>query len=222
MIACARGRPAKGLGQFSPALATERSNPRRLSAVHPELIVLKSRDWTADAGGWRGRLNGSVSLPAAHTELFRNGLWQHDRSGTYATGDWKLSFGPVYSAIRSRHVPCPPEKWKHDDRLVPPHFWPLRAAARHTGTEVSSTGISSARRGIWLIGSGGTSMRFKVTTEGPDRLGLRQLAETFANDQWLPARLTPKQAEEIVLDQFRRAVAMELELLLVSCTEATA
>ncbi|HEY1603524.1 MAG TPA: hypothetical protein VGG64_28245 [Pirellulales bacterium] len=65
-------------------------------------------------------------------------------------------------------------------------------------------------------------MRFKVTTEGPDRLGLRQLAETFANDQWLPARLTPKQAEEIVLDQFRRAVAMELELLLVSCTEATA
>jgi hypothetical protein len=43
-------------------------------------------------------------------------------------------------------------------------------------------------------------MQFKVTTEGPDRLGLRQLAESFANDQWLPAHVTPEQAAEIVLD----------------------
>jgi hypothetical protein len=65
-------------------------------------------------------------------------------------------------------------------------------------------------------------MQFAVSTEGRDLLGLRQIAENFANQQWVPDHYTPGQAAEFVLDQFKRTVAMELELLLVNCTEATA
>jgi hypothetical protein len=65
-------------------------------------------------------------------------------------------------------------------------------------------------------------MQFTVTTEGRDTLGLRQLAEDFANRQWVPAHYTPEQAAEFVLDQFKRTVAVELELLAVNCTEAKA
>ena len=65
-------------------------------------------------------------------------------------------------------------------------------------------------------------MQFTVTTEGRDSLGLRQLAEDFASRQWVPDHYTPEQAAEFVLDQFKRTVAVELELLVVSCTEAKA
>jgi hypothetical protein len=65
-------------------------------------------------------------------------------------------------------------------------------------------------------------MQFTVTTEGRDSLGLRQLAENFSNQQWVPGHYTPEQAAEFVLDQFKRTVAVELELLVVSCTEAKA
>lgn len=65
-------------------------------------------------------------------------------------------------------------------------------------------------------------MRFTVTTEGRDSLGLRQLAENFANSQWVPEHYTPEHAAEFVLDQFKRTVAAEIELLTVSCTEAKA
>jgi hypothetical protein len=65
-------------------------------------------------------------------------------------------------------------------------------------------------------------VRFAVTTEGRDNLGLRQLAEAFANRQWISDHYSPEQAEEFVLDQFKRTLAMELELLVVRCTEAQA
>ena len=65
-------------------------------------------------------------------------------------------------------------------------------------------------------------MRFTATTEGRDTLGLRQLAEDFTNRQWVPDHYSPEQAEEFVLDQFKRTLAMELELLVVRCTEAQA
>jgi hypothetical protein len=65
-------------------------------------------------------------------------------------------------------------------------------------------------------------MQFTVTTEGRDNLGLRQLAEDFANQQWVPDHYTPEQATEFALDQFKRTVLSELELLVVSCTEVKA
>jgi hypothetical protein len=63
-------------------------------------------------------------------------------------------------------------------------------------------------------------MHFTVTTEGRDKLGPRHLAEDFANRQWIPDHYSPKQAEGFVLDQFKRTLATELELLVVRCTEA--
>ena len=62
---------------------------------------------------------------------------------------------------------------------------------------------------------------FTVTTEGQNRLGLRELCERYVNDQWLAAHMTPEQAAESVLDQFKRAVLAELELLDVRCVEAS-
>jgi len=60
---------------------------------------------------------------------------------------------------------------------------------------------------------------FSVSTEGPNRLGLRELCQRYADDQWLPAHATPEQAAAIVLDTFKRAVAAELEMLAVECQE---
>lgn len=64
--------------------------------------------------------------------------------------------------------------------------------------------------------------RFVVTTEGPNRLGLRELCEQFANDQWSAAHMTPQQAAEALREQFRRAVLQELELLQVECVDDVA
>ncbi len=55
--------------------------------------------------------------------------------------------------------------------------------------------------------------RFTVTTEGTDKLGLRQLCEQVVNDLWVPAHLTPEEACHFVQDHFRRSVLAELELL---------
>ena len=60
---------------------------------------------------------------------------------------------------------------------------------------------------------------FTVTTDGRSRLGLRELCEAYCNDQYVAAHMTPEQAAESVLDQFKRAVAGELELLVVECHE---
>jgi hypothetical protein len=58
--------------------------------------------------------------------------------------------------------------------------------------------------------------RFVVTTEGSDKLGLRQLCQDCINDLWIPAHLDDEQAAAFALDWFRRAVLAELELLEVS------
>ena len=64
--------------------------------------------------------------------------------------------------------------------------------------------------------------RFTVTTEGENRLGLRELCEAWCNDQWVANQMTPEQAEASLLDCFRRALRQEMELLEVRCAEVDA
>ena len=52
-----------------------------------------------------------------------------------------------------------------------------------------------------------------VTTEGQNRLGLRELCERYVNDQWFAAHASDELAAEALLEQFKRAVRQELELL---------
>jgi len=59
---------------------------------------------------------------------------------------------------------------------------------------------------------------FTVSTEGENRLGLRQLCQRYVEDQWVAAHMTDEQAAESLLDQFKRAVRTELELLTVEAT----
>jgi hypothetical protein len=47
-------------------------------------------------------------------------------------------------------------------------------------------------------------MRFKVTTEGIDRLGLVEICQRIADQQWLPAHMLSHEAAESVLDAFKR------------------
>ncbi len=56
---------------------------------------------------------------------------------------------------------------------------------------------------------------FKATTEGTDKLGLRDVLERYANDQWLPDHYNEQQRVGIVLDQFKRQVQQELKLLVL-------
>jgi hypothetical protein len=58
---------------------------------------------------------------------------------------------------------------------------------------------------------------FAATTEGPNRLELRELLRRYADEQWVAPHITPEQAAESVLDCFKRAVAGELELLDLKC-----
>ena len=60
---------------------------------------------------------------------------------------------------------------------------------------------------------------FTVTTEGENRLGLRELCERYVNDQWFAAHASDELAAEALLDQFKRAARQELELLEVRCDE---
>lgn len=61
--------------------------------------------------------------------------------------------------------------------------------------------------------------RFVVTTEGKNRLGLRELCERFVNDLWVPAHLADEQAAAFAVDQFRRTLLAELEMIDVSCSD---
>jgi hypothetical protein len=54
---------------------------------------------------------------------------------------------------------------------------------------------------------------FTATTDGTNRLGLCNLLQQYADQQWVAVHLTPEHAAESVLDCFKRAVAGELELL---------
>jgi hypothetical protein len=56
-------------------------------------------------------------------------------------------------------------------------------------------------------------MRFSTTTENPGPLNLHELAERHANELWVPAELDERQAVQFALDQFRRQVAAELEMI---------
>ena len=58
---------------------------------------------------------------------------------------------------------------------------------------------------------------FVVSTEGENRLGMRELCQRFADDEWVADHLTDEEAAESVLDRFKRAVRAELELLTVEC-----
>jgi hypothetical protein len=62
---------------------------------------------------------------------------------------------------------------------------------------------------------------FTATTEGQNRLGLRELLQRYADEQWVADHMTDQQAAEAVLDCFKRAVAGELELLELKCADAT-
>lgn len=57
----------------------------------------------------------------------------------------------------------------------------------------------------------GVSNAFVVTTtEGQNRLGLRELCERYVNDQWFAAHASGELAAEALLEQLRHAVAIEL------------
>jgi hypothetical protein len=58
---------------------------------------------------------------------------------------------------------------------------------------------------------------FHATTEGQNRLGLRELLERYANEQWVADHYTLEEAAEITLDCFKREVRQELELLELRC-----
>jgi hypothetical protein len=63
---------------------------------------------------------------------------------------------------------------------------------------------------------------FTATREGQNRLGLRELLQLYANEQWVADHMTPEQAADAVLDMFKRAVAGELELLDLECRNGAA
>jgi len=56
---------------------------------------------------------------------------------------------------------------------------------------------------------------FTVSTEGQNRLGLRELCQQYVDEQWVADHMTDEQAAESLFDQFKRAVRAELELLTV-------
>jgi hypothetical protein len=61
---------------------------------------------------------------------------------------------------------------------------------------------------------------FTATTEGQNRLGLRELLQRYSDEQWVADHLTPDQAAASVLDCFKRAVRQEMELLDLECRES--
>jgi hypothetical protein len=60
---------------------------------------------------------------------------------------------------------------------------------------------------------------FTASTTGPDRLGLRELLQRYADEMWTAAHMTPQQAAASVLDCFKRAVRQEMEMLELKCRE---
>ena len=53
-------------------------------------------------------------------------------------------------------------------------------------------------------------MPFTATTTGPDKLGLRQALEEFANEQWMLGYLDDEQRMAWVRDQWERTLAGEV------------
>ena len=55
--------------------------------------------------------------------------------------------------------------------------------------------------------------RYAATTEGSNKLGLREALQTYADGFWHPAGITAEHAAEMALDAFKRQVHAELQLL---------
>ena len=53
---------------------------------------------------------------------------------------------------------------------------------------------------------------FTATTEGQNRLRLRELLQRYADEQWVANHLTKEQAAAAVLSTFKAAVINELKL----------
>ena len=61
--------------------------------------------------------------------------------------------------------------------------------------------------------------RFVASTEGRNRLGMKELCQKFLDELQMPTCLTKDEAAQYVLDLFKRSVASELEMLDVKCVE---
>lgn len=60
-------------------------------------------------------------------------------------------------------------------------------------------------------------LKFSAKAHGRSSLNLAAMIEAFANQQWVPAHMTPEQASAFVLDQFRRTVNSELQTVGIHC-----
>lgn len=58
---------------------------------------------------------------------------------------------------------------------------------------------------------------FIAATGGPNRLGLSELLQRYADEQWVAEHLSDEHAAASVLDCFKRSVRQELELLDLHC-----
>jgi hypothetical protein len=55
--------------------------------------------------------------------------------------------------------------------------------------------------------------RYTATTEGSNKLGLREALQTYADGFWHPIGINAERAAEMALDAFKRQVHSELQLL---------
>jgi hypothetical protein len=111
-------------------------------------------------------------------------------------------------------VPKLRNRFMHGNYLLSPEYLYLTFQLREIADVLKTKNV------VPVFASSRDNMgRFVVTTEGQNLLRLRELCERFANDQWTAAHMTPEQAADALLDQFRRAVLQELELLQVECVE---
>ena len=60
-------------------------------------------------------------------------------------------------------------------------------------------------------------LKFAASTAGSNALNLPKIIEDFANRQWIPAHMTQEQAIEFVVDQFKRTLDSEAQLVEISC-----
>ena len=60
-------------------------------------------------------------------------------------------------------------------------------------------------------------LKFSATSAGSDTLNLPRMLEDFANRQWIPAHMTQEQAIAFVVDQFKRTLYNESQLVEISC-----
>ena len=58
-----------------------------------------------------------------------------------------------------------------------------------------------------------------ATKTGPDKFGLRALLQSYIDDQWTADHYSDEQRCGILLEQFKRAVCCEMELLQVTARD---